>query len=156
MAKTSAGILLYRSRNHALEVLLAHPGGPFFAKKDAGAWSIPKGEYEAGEDPLAAALREFHEEIGCGPGSAEPRFLGQVKQASGKVVSAWAIQGDCDAEAIRSNLFALEWPPRSGKMQQFPEVDRAAWFTVDTARLKLNPAQCAFLDRLVEIAAETS
>ncbi len=150
MAKTSAGILLYRRRSHAPEVLLVHPGGPFFVTKDAGAWSIPKGEYESGEDPLAAALREFHEEIGCAPGSGEPRYLGQVKQASGKIVSAWAIEGDCDADAIHSNLFSLEWPPRSGKMKEFPEVDRAGWFTLDAARQKVNPAQCAFLDRLVE------
>ncbi|SRR5579871_2855288 len=150
MAKTSAGILLYRRWNHALEVVLVHPGGPFFVTKDAGAWSIPKGEYESGEDPLSAALREFHEEIGCGPGSGEPRYLGQVKQASGKIVSAWAIEGDCDVNAIHSNLFSLEWPPRSGKMKEFPEVDRAGWFTLDAARQKMNPAQCAFLDRLVE------
>ncbi len=152
MAKTSAGVLLYRWCDAELEVLLVHPGGPFFAGKDAGAWSIPKGEYEAGEDPLTAALREFNEEIGCGPGSAEPRSLGQVKQASGKIVSAWAIHGDCDAGAIRSNLFSMEWPPRSGKMRQFPEVDRAGWFTLDLARRKMNPAQCAFLDRLVSMA----
>lgn len=151
MAKTSAGVLLYRWRDAELEVLLVHPGGPFFVGKDAGAWSIPKGEYEAGEDPLTAALREFNEEIGCGPGSAEPRALGQVKQASGKIVSAWAIHGDCDADAIRSNSFSLEWPPRSGKMRQFPEVDRAAWFALDAARGKMNPAQCAFLDRLADM-----
>lgn len=150
MPKTSAGILLYRRRSHALEVLLVHPGGPFFVSKDAGSWSIPKGEYEPAEDPLSAALREFHEEIGCGPGTGEPRSLGQVKQASGKIVSAWAIEGDCDVNAIHSNLFSVEWPPRSGKMREFPEVDRAGWFTLDAARQKMNPAQCAFLDRLVE------
>lgn len=151
MAKTSAGVLLYRWRDAELEVLLVHPGGPFFVGKDAGAWSIPKGEYEAGEDPLTAARREFNEEIGCDPGSAEPRELGQVKQASGKIVSAWAIHGDCDADAIHSNSFSMEWPPRSGKMRQFPEVDRAAWFSLDAARGKMNPAQCAFLDRLADM-----
>lgn len=154
MAKTSAGVLLYRRREQSLEVLLVHPGGPFFKAKDAGAWSIPKGEYESGEDPLTAALREFNEEIGCGPGSGEPRFLGDVRQASGKIVSAWAIEGDCDADSISSNLFSMEWPPRSGKMQQFPEVDRAAWFRIDAARRKINPAQAAFLDRLAKLIAE--
>jgi predicted NUDIX family NTP pyrophosphohydrolase len=153
MAKTSAGILLYRRRDHALEVLLVHPGGPFFKGKDAGAWSIPKGEYLSGEDPLAAALREFQEEIGCGPGRAEPRALGEVKQASGKIVKAWAIEGDCDAEAICSNLFSIEWPPRSGRLQQFPEVDRAAWFTLSEAVGRVNPAQQEFLHRLTAIAA---
>jgi predicted NUDIX family NTP pyrophosphohydrolase len=151
MAKTSAGVLLYRRRDRRLEVLLVHPGGPFWARKDAGSWSIPKGEYTSGEDPLDAAMREFHEEIGCGPGPGERRFLGEVRQASGKVVSAWAIKGDCDTEAVRSNLFSMEWPPRSGKMQEFPEVDRAGWFTLEAARLKMNPAQCTFLDRLAEI-----
>lgn len=154
MAKTSAGVLLYRRRRDALEVLLVHPGGPFFRGKDAGAWSIPKGEYGDGEDPLAAALREFQEEVGCGPGSGEPRFLGEVRQASGKVVSAWAIAGDCDADAICSNLFSIEWPPRSGKTQQFPEVDRAGWFTLSEAAGKINPAQREFLHRLVAIAGK--
>jgi len=145
--KRSAGILLYRRREGRLEVLLAHPGGPFWKRKDDGAWSIPKGEFEGGEDPMAAARREFEEETGLRlEGAWTP--LGEVKQAGGKVVLAWAVEGDCDASAIYSNRFDLEWPPKSGKIQQFPEIDRFEWFSLEAARRKLVKAQAAFLDRL--------
>jgi predicted NUDIX family NTP pyrophosphohydrolase len=129
-------------------VLLVHPGGPFWAKKDAGAWSIPKGEYVDGEeDPLACARREFEEELGTpAPGDLVP--LGEVRQKSGKRVTAWAAAGDLDPTGVASNTFTMEWPPRSGRMQEFPEIDRAAWFALDEAREKINPAQAAFLDRL--------
>jgi predicted NUDIX family NTP pyrophosphohydrolase len=144
-AKRSAGILLYRDD----EVLLVHPGGPFWAKKDAGAWSIPKGEYEAGDDPRACALREFEEELGTPlPPGTELAELGDVRQKSGKVITAYAAAGDLDADAITSNTFTIEWPPRSGRMQEFPEVDRAGWFGHDEAREKLNPAQAELLVRL--------
>jgi len=150
VAARSAGLLLYRMAGGALEVLLVHPGGPFWAKKDLGAWSIPKGEYGDGEDPRACALREFEEELGSpAPGEALLE-LGEVTQRNRKVVTAWALEGDLDAGAIHSNTFELEWPPRSGRMQAFPEVDRAAWFSVADARERVNPAQAAFLDRLAE------
>ena len=148
--KRSAGILLHRERHGAREVLLVHPGGPFWAKKDAGAWSIPKGEYEDGEDARACALREFGEEIGSAAPEGELADLGEVRQKSGKVVTAWALEGDTDAEHIRSNTFTLEWPPRSGKTQEFPEIDRAQWFPLDEARERILPAQAPFLDRLAE------
>jgi predicted NUDIX family NTP pyrophosphohydrolase len=136
-------------RNGAREVLLVHPGGPFWAKKDAGAWSIPKGEYEEGEDPRACAAREFEEELGTPlPPDAALTDLGTVKLRSGKEVVAYAADGDLDPDAIRSNTFTLEWPPRSGRMREFPEVDRAGWFSLDEARDKLNPAQAGLLDRL--------
>jgi predicted NUDIX family NTP pyrophosphohydrolase len=151
MGKLSAGVLLYRSCNDELEVFLVHPGGPYWEHKDVEVWSIPKGEYAAGDDPFEAAKREFHEETGFNLGSGESRFLSEVKLASGKVITAWAIEQDCDAESIHSNLFSMEWPPKSGKMPQFPEVDRAAWFTLTVARSKIHPAQRQFLDRLVEI-----
>ena len=126
-----------------------HPGGPFWAKKDAGAWSIPKGEYDEGEDPRACAAREFEEELGAPlPPEAELSELGTVKLRSGKEIVAFAVAGDLDADAITSNTFTLEWPPRSGAMREFPEVDRAGWFGLDEAREKLNPAQAALLDRL--------
>jgi predicted NUDIX family NTP pyrophosphohydrolase len=149
MPKTSAGILLYtRSRDNTLRVFLIHPGGPFFAKKDEGAWSVPKGELGEGEDALAAGRREFEEETGCRlEGTFVP--LSPITQKNGKIVLAWAMEGDCDAEAIRSNTFALEWPPKSGRVQDFPEVDRAGWFTVDEAKKKINPAQAALVDELV-------
>ncbi|MGH9448897.1 MAG: NUDIX domain-containing protein [Terriglobia bacterium] len=147
MPKSSAGILLYRLMGGSLEVLLVHPGGPFWAKKDTGAWSIPKGELWAGEDALAAAKREFEEETGSSPeGTMLP--LGTVTQKSGKVVSAWALQGDCDPKSIKSNSFEIEWPPRSGKKQEFPEIDRAGFFEIEDAKRRINPAQTEFLTRL--------
>jgi predicted NUDIX family NTP pyrophosphohydrolase len=149
-AKRSAGILLYRLRGGGPEVLLVHPGGPFWARRDAGVWSIPKGEYEDGDDPLACALREFEEETGSTLPPGELVELDDVKQKGGKVVTAWAAEGDLDADAVRSNTFTMEWPPRSGRTAEFPEVDRAGWFGIDEAREKLNPAQAEFLDRLVE------
>jgi predicted NUDIX family NTP pyrophosphohydrolase len=149
-AKRSAGILLHRHRDGAREVLLVHPGGPFWAKKDAGAWSIPKGEYQDGEDARACALREFAEELGSPAPDGELVDLGDVRQRGGKVVMAWALAGDADADAIRSNTFTMEWPPRSGTMREFPEVDRAAWFSLDEAREQILPAQAPLLDRLAE------
>jgi predicted NUDIX family NTP pyrophosphohydrolase len=152
MPKLSAGIVLYRWCNGELEVFLVHPGGPFWSRKDSGAWSIPKGEYAAGDDPLSAAKREFHEETGSELPVGDLYFLEEVKLTSGKVIRAWAIEGDCDAETIRSNLFSMEWPPKSGKMQEFPEVDRASWFQLAMAHGKIHPAQRQFLDRLVQLA----
>ncbi len=140
-------MLVYRRRDNRPEVFLVHPGGPFWAKKDAGTWSIPKGEVPPGQDPLDQALLELHEETGCRV-DGEFRLLTPVKQAGGKTVLAWAIEGDCDADNIVSNSFSLEWPPRSGRVQEFPEVDRAGWFDFTTAREKLNPAQVDFLDQL--------
>jgi predicted NUDIX family NTP pyrophosphohydrolase len=148
MPQRSAGILLYRHGDEGLEVLVVHPGGPFFARRDAGAWSIPKGLYEPGEEPLACARREFAEELGSACPDGPALELGEIRQRNGKRVTAWAVQGDLDATAITSNSFELEWPPRSGHFQEFPEVDRAAWFTLDEARDKLIAAQAAFLDRL--------
>jgi predicted NUDIX family NTP pyrophosphohydrolase len=127
-----------------------HPGGPFWAKKDLGAWSIPKGEHDAAEEALACALREFEEETGTAPSPGDLTDLGTVRQKSGKVVQAYALEGDLDAGAIRSNTFTMEWPPRSGRRGEFPEVDRAAWFSVAEARERINPAQAAFIDRLVD------
>lgn len=152
MPKTSAGILLYRKRNNELEVFLIHPGGPFFKKKDAGAWSIPKGEIDEGEGELDAAKREFEEETGCRP---EGRFLplSPVKQKSGKTVLSWAVEGECDADSITSNMFSLEWPPKSGRMQEFPEADSAAWFTISEAKQKINSAQALLLDELISKTA---
>ena len=150
MAKRSAGILLYRIAAGTREVLIVHPGGPYWARKDAGAWSIPKGEYEDGEDPRACALREFEEETGTRLPPGELAELGDVKQKGGKVVTAWAAEGDLDADAVRSNTFTMEWPPRSGRTAEFPEIDRAGWFEIGAAREKLVPAQTEFLDRLAE------
>jgi predicted NUDIX family NTP pyrophosphohydrolase len=150
-AKRSAGILLYRLSGGAPEVLLVHPGGPFWARRDAGAWSVPKGEYEDADDPLAAARREFEEETGTALETGELLELGDVKQKNGKVVSAWAAEGDLDPDAVHSNTFTMEWPPRSGRAAEFPEIDRAGWFGIDEARQKLNPAQAEFLDRLLEL-----
>jgi predicted NUDIX family NTP pyrophosphohydrolase len=146
--KKSAGLLMYRrGAGGALEVLLAHPGGPFWQRKDAGTWSLPKGEYEDPEEPLAAALREWAEETGF---DAAPPFLplGEVKQASGKRITAWAFEGDCDPQALECNTFEMEWPPKSGRRQSFPEIDRVQWFALDEARERINPAQAAFIDRL--------
>jgi predicted NUDIX family NTP pyrophosphohydrolase len=150
VAKRSAGILLYRITGGAPEVLLVHPGGPYWARKDAGSWSIPKGEYGDGEDPRACALREFEEETGTALPAGELIELGEVKQKSGKVVTAWAAEGDLDADAVSSNTFTMEWPPRSGRTAEFPEIDRAGWFGVGAAREKLVPAQMELLDRLLE------
>ena len=150
----SAGIVLHRGHGDGLEVLLVHPGGPVWARRDAGVWSIPKGEYGDDEDPLVAARREFAEELGSLPTLAAPDAealeLGEVRQKSGKRVRAWALAGDLDAEQIQSNTFSMQWPPRSGRIQELPEVDRAQWFGLDEAREKLNPAQVEFLDRLAQ------
>ena len=149
-AKRSAGILLHRVRDGVREVLLVHPGGPFWAKKDLGAWSLPKGEYDDDEDPQACALREFAEELGTPPPDGDLVELGEVRQRGGKVVTAWALAGDADPAAIRSNTFTMEWPPRSGTMREFPEVDRADWFALDAARERILPAQAPLLERLAE------
>jgi predicted NUDIX family NTP pyrophosphohydrolase len=148
--KESAGLLMYRLRDSTLEVFLVHPGGPYWAKKDLGSWSIPKGEFEEGEDRLNAAKREFREETGFVP---EGSFaaLTAVKQPGGKTVHAWAIRGDCDAKTIVSNRFSIEWPPRSGKRQEFPEVDRAGWFTMDVAKEKILKGQVSLLEELSQI-----
>jgi len=148
--KNAAGLLLYRHRGELLEVFLVHPGGPFWAKKDAGAWSLPKGEIGEDEDPLQAAKREFTEETGF-PIEGEFRPLEPIKQPGGKVVQAWAIEADCDPAQVRSNVFTMEWPPKSGRTQQFPEVDRAEWFAVAQARKRIIAAQINFLDQLVSV-----
>lgn len=150
MPRRSAGLLLYRFNGEAeIEVLLVHPGGPFWAKKDDGAWSLPKGENEVGEGPLTVAEREFEEELGQPPPSGTRRDLGELDQSSAKRVHAWAIEGDLDADHIVSNTFEIEWPPKSGAVVNFPEVDRAGWFTLSEARIKLLSGQVGFLDRLV-------
>jgi predicted NUDIX family NTP pyrophosphohydrolase len=147
----SAGLLLYRSRPDGLEVFLVLPGGPFFRNRDDGWWTVPKGLVDAGEDPLAAARREFAEETGFPPPEDGPYVdLGSVRQKGGKVVQAWAVAGDCEPALLRSNLFRLEWPPRSGRMREFPEIARGGFFDLATARRKINAAQIAFLDRLAE------
>jgi predicted NUDIX family NTP pyrophosphohydrolase len=148
MPERSAGILLYRHGDDGIEVLLVHPGGPFFARKDDGAWGIPKGLHEDGEEPLDAARREFAEEIGSDCPDGEALELGEIRQKSGKRVLAWAVEGDLDADAITSNTFEIEWPPRSGRRQEFPEIDRAAWFPLPIARTKILAAQAEFLARL--------
>jgi len=143
----SAGLLIYRQAPGPIEVFLVHPGGPFWAKKDDGAWSIPKGEFSEDEDPLEAAKREFQEETGfVVTGEFQP--LEPLRQPSGKIVYAWAVKGDVDAGALKSNTFSMEWPPRSGKVQEFPEVDRAGWFTIEFAKRKILKGQAAFLDQL--------
>jgi predicted NUDIX family NTP pyrophosphohydrolase len=151
VSRASAGLLMFRRRGDAgsasIEVLLVHPGGPFWAKRDDGAWSLPKGELGPDEAPLTAAQREFREETGLVP-AAPFVELGSVRQAGGKTVHAWAFAGDCDVASVRSNTFTLEWPPRSGRMQSFPEIDRAAWFPLDAARGKLVAGQRPLLDRL--------
>ncbi len=147
MAQVSAGILLYRHADGQLQFLLVHPGGPYFARKDEGAWSIPKGLVDGEEPPLDAARREFAEETGIDLPDGEYHPLGEVRLRSGKLVRAWATQGDCDPTAIVSNTFEIEWPPRSGRRKSFPEVDRAAFFDAERAKRKLNPAQAAFIDR---------
>ena len=154
MGKRSAGILLYRRAADGVEVLLVHPGGPVWARRDAGAWSIPKGEYGDGEDPLAVAMREFEEETGQPPPTGEPVALGEIRQKGGKVVSAWAAPGDLDLEKVTSNTFTMRWPPGSGQWRTFPEVDRAGWFDPATAREKLLPAQAELVDRLLAVLGE--
>ena len=150
MAKFSAGLLLYRGRSGRTEVLLAHPGGPFWAKRDDAAWSIPKGEYATGEDPWLVAQREFNEEIGL-PAPAGPRIdLGAVRQSGGKSVSAFAVLGDLDLTHAHSNTFEMEWPKGSGRVCTFPEVDRVDWFSMSQARTKLLKGQLPFLDRLLD------
>jgi predicted NUDIX family NTP pyrophosphohydrolase len=150
MPKQSAGVLLFRRKEGLLQVFLVHPGGPFWAKKDEGAWTIPKGEYGPDEDPLKAAVREFHEETGT-PVSGEFLTLQAITQASGKRVLAWAVEGDIDADSIRSNTFTTEWPPRSGRQREFPEVDRGSWFTVEQARQKILAAQAPLLEELEQL-----
>lgn len=150
MAKKSAGLLMYRFRNDQLEVLLVHPGGPFWEKKDWGAWSIPKGEYSEGEDAFATAKREFFEETGF-EAMGTFKELSTFRQPSGKRITAWALEGDCDANAVRSNTFSMEWPPHSGQQAEFPEVDRAEWFSVDAARNKILKGQLGFIEELCTI-----
>jgi predicted NUDIX family NTP pyrophosphohydrolase len=149
-SKKSAGLMMYRRRHGFLEILLVHPGGPFWAKKDAGSWSIPKGEYTSEEDPFEVAKREFQEETSF---KASGKFvpLTPRKQPSGKVITAWAFEGDCDASAIKSNTFMMEWPPGSGRQQEFPEVDRAGWFSISKAKEKIIKGQVGFLDELNQI-----
>ena len=152
MPKESAGLLLYRRFRGPIEVFLVHPGGPFWAKKDAGSWSIPKGEIEPGEDALEAAKREFQEETGHTPvGTFQP--LDPIRQKGGKIVYAWAAQCDLDSSAVKSNTFSMEWPPRSGKMQEFPEIDRAGWFEIAEARHKILKGQLGLLEQLEDILA---
>ncbi|HEX6204633.1 MAG TPA: NUDIX domain-containing protein [Solirubrobacterales bacterium] len=151
-AKRSAGILLYRRTGAEPEFLLVHPGGPFWAKKDAGAWSIPKGQIEEAEEPRACAIRELEEELGPAP-ELDPEELielGSIRQRAGKVVEAWAAEADFDPDQLDSNTFTMEWPPRSGKQAEFPEVDRAEWFGIEAAREKILAAQAELLDRLLE------
>lgn len=156
-AKRSAGVLLYRRNGAEPEFLLVHPGGPYWSKRDQGAWSIPKGEIEPGEETCACALREMREELGPAPELDPERMieLGQIRQKSGKVVEAWGAEGDFDPEALDSIAFAMEWPPRSGRETEFPEVDRAGWFGEAQAREKILPAQAAFIDRLLEHLSES-
>jgi predicted NUDIX family NTP pyrophosphohydrolase len=150
MAKTSAGLLMFRVRDGELQVLLVHHGGPFWRKKDDGAWFIAKGEVEAGEKPIDAARREFREETGFAPG--EPLLpIGSVRQKSGKTIFGWAFAGDCDPALLKSNTFSLEWPPKSGRMTEFPEIDRAAFYSVEQARVKMHPVEFPFVERLVAL-----
>ena len=150
LAKQAAGILLYRRGPRGLEVLLAHPGGPLWARKDLGAWTLPKGQFNNDERPIAAAKREFEEEMGSPP-PGEFVEIGSIKQPSGKVVHAFVAESDFDVSTVQSNLFSLEWPPKSGQRAQFPEVDRAGWFTIDEARQKILKGQQPFLDRLLTL-----
>jgi predicted NUDIX family NTP pyrophosphohydrolase len=148
MPKLSGGILMFRRREQEVEFFLVHPGGPFWQKKDLGAWSIPKGEYDPGEDPFEAAKREFEEETGMKPrGTFTP--LGEIKQPGGKIISVWAVEGDWSTDAIRSNTFSIEWPPKSGQQKEFPEIDRAAWFRLEEARVRIVKGQVGFLGRLM-------
>jgi predicted NUDIX family NTP pyrophosphohydrolase len=154
-SKRSAGIVLYRRQGAQVEVLLVHPGGPFWSKKDDGAWFIPKGELEEGEEPLDAARREFREELGSEPPTGEPLELGTVKSKSGKLIYAWALEGELDLSTIKSSTFSLEWPPRSGKMREFPEVDRAAFYSLSDAEPKLHSAEWPLLQRLRDLLRAT-
>jgi predicted NUDIX family NTP pyrophosphohydrolase len=155
MARRSAGILLFRRHAGTPQVLLVHPGGPLWARRDLGAWSIPKGEIGDGEDPKACARREFEEELGTAPPEGPLLDLGEIRQRGGKVVTAWGLEGELDPGEVRSGTFTMEWPPRSGTMREFPEVDRAAWFGVDEARERLLPAQAELVERLLERLAES-
>lgn len=150
MPKQAAGILLFRRRPAGIEVLLAHPGGPLWARKDAGAWTLPKGQFTDSEQPLDAAKREFEEEMGSAP-TGEFQSLGTLKQPSGKIIHAWAAESDFDVTTVKSNLFELEWPPKSGRKSEFPEVDRAAWFSIAEARVKILKGQAPFLERLLAL-----
>lgn len=154
--RTSAGVVLWRRRDGRLEVLLGHPGGPYFAKKDADNWSVPKGEVEPGEDLFSVARREFEEETGHPLPDALPIDLGEIRQKGGKRVVAWGVAGDLDPAAATSNSFEMEWPPRSGRLQAFPELDRIEWFDLPTARVKIKAAQRPFLDRVEEALGDTS
>jgi predicted NUDIX family NTP pyrophosphohydrolase len=155
MPKMSAAVLLYRrTTSGGIEILLAHPGGPFWARKDEGAWSLPKGEYEPGEEPLAAAYREFREEVGSDPPAGAPLYLGEVKQPGGKKVVAWALEGDLDVTSASSNTFSMEWPKGSGRVATFPEVDRVEWFATDAAHAKILEGQAPFIDRLLDTLGE--
>lgn len=151
--KHSAGLLLFRRGPGGLEVLLGHMGGPFFAKKDTGAWTVVKGEYDTGEPAWEAARREFREELGIAPPDGEAVPLGEVRQRGGKTVTAWAVEGDLDPDTVTPGTFVMEWPPRSGRMREFPELDRVAWFGLERAREVIVTAQTAFLDRLAEHSA---
>ncbi|MET7737235.1 NUDIX domain-containing protein [Streptomyces sp. NPDC005402] len=151
--RTSAGLLLFRHTGNGLEVLLGHMGGPFFARRDAGAWTVPKGEYEPGEPAWDAARREFQEELGLPPPDGEAVPLGEVRQTNGKVVTVWAINADLDPATVVPGVFTMEWPPKSGRTQEFPELDRVEWFGLDRARAVIVKAQAAFLDRLAEHSA---
>lgn len=150
MPKQAAGILLFRRGPSGLQVLLAHPGGPLWARKDAGAWTLPKGQFTDSEAPLDAAKREFEEEMGSKP-SGDFQSLGTLKQPSGKVIHAWAAESDFDVATVKSNLFSMEWPPKSGRMGEFPEIDRAEWFAIHEARRKILKGQQPFLDRLLAL-----
>ncbi|CAL9646287.1 hypothetical protein SUDANB105_06490 [Streptomyces sp. enrichment culture] len=148
--RRSAGLLLFRRTERGLEVLLGHMGGPYFARKDAGAWTVPKGEYEADEPAWEAARREFREELGVTPPDGEAVPLGEVRQTGGKTVTVWAVEGDLDPGSVAPGTFTMEWPPRSGRTREFPELDRVGWFGLDAARAVIVRAQAAFLDRLAE------
>ena len=151
MAVKSAGVLLYRKNNNQLEVFLVHPGGPFWARKDDGAWSLPKGQFEEGEDPVIAAQREFKEETGHEPPNGEYRPIGSVRLKSGKTIYGWAVEGSVDEKNIKSISMEIEWPPKSGKKREFPEVDRAGWFTIQEARIKIHEGQSGFLGELEKL-----
>ncbi|MBK3524035.1 MULTISPECIES: NUDIX domain-containing protein [Streptomyces] len=152
-ARRSAGLLLFRHTDQGLQVLLGHMGGPLWARKDAGAWTVPKGEYDPAEPAWEAARREFREELGVAPPDGEAVPLGEVVQRNGKIVTVWAVEADFDPETIEPGTFTMEWPPRSGRLREFPELDRVAWFTPDRARAVIITAQTAFLDRLAEHSA---